>query len=521
MVLIMFLLKEKKTRRNRLCLLLVTCLSLLILTGCLTVGPDYAPPNAKVPNQFHSQEIGSTETKPGDTAKKSVEVDTHPIKQITREMLADWWNTLEDPLLTQLVKRAVEGNLDLKLAQSRLIEERARRGIARSSRFPTIDAKDSFTRQKTSGESNTGEESSLYARSFDASWEVDLFGGISRSVEAAVASTEARQEELNDTLVSMVAEVALNYVEIRSFQARLQALEKNLRSQEETLQIVQDRLDSGLTTKLSLEQARYNLESTKSELPTLRTGIEQGKNGLAVLLGEFPGSLDKELKMYKKIPITSIEVAIGVPADLLRRRPDIRYRERELAAQTALVGVATAELYPKLTLLGSVGLESLSASSLFTTSAAAFQIGPQITWKIFDAGRIRQNIKVEGERQKQALIQYESAVLTAVKDVENALIDYADEQVRRKSLLKSSQAAKQAAKLARELYTAGLSDFISVLDAERTMFLSQDQLAASEGKVTSNLIRLYKALGGGWRPFMESAPAQEEQIFNNSELKEL
>ena len=504
------ILRKDKTRRKSHHWPLIAFTTLWLFAGCKTVGPDYVPPDAHVPKEFHTQE-SLAKTKGEDAEPGS-------IKRVTPAMLAEWWNTLDDPLLTRLIERAVQGNLDLKLAQSRLREERARRGIARADRFPTIDADASVTRQKTSDKTSTGKESDLFSSGFDASWEVDLFGGIRRSVESAEASVEARQEELNDTLVTLVAEVGLNYIEIRSFQARLQAAEKSRKSQEETLQIVQDRLDSGLTTTLSLEQAKYNLESTKSEIPSLRTGIEQGKNGLSVLLGGFPGSLNKELKTYKKIPVSPVEVAVGVPANLLRRRPDIRRTERELAAQTALVGVATADLYPKLTLFGSIGLDSLSAASLFTGPAAAFQIGPQITWNVFDAGRIRQNIKVESERQEQAMIQYESSVLTAVSDVENALIDYADEQIRRRSLLKSTASAQKAASLSRELYTAGLSDFIGVLDAERALFSFQDQLAESEGKVTSNLIRLYKALGGGWKPLMEDAP-QEVQKTKNTQLR--
>ncbi len=313
---------------------------------------------------------------------------------------------------------------------------------------------------------------------------------------------------MNDTLVTLVAEVALNYIEIRTFQARLQAAEKNRDSQKNSLQIVQDRLDSGLTTTLTLEQARYNLESTQAEIPTLKIGIEQAKNGLSVLLGEFPGALSQGLKEFSPIPVTPIEVVVGVPADLLRRRPDVRQVERELAAQTARVGVATAELYPKLRLLGSVGLESISMGSVLAGPAAAFQIGPQISWNLFNAGRVRQNIKVESEIQEQALIKYESTVLNAVKDVENALIDYAEEQNRRDSLLKSIESAEKAAGLARELYTSGLSDFLGVLEAERSLFTFQDKLALSEGKVVSNLIRLFKALGGGWKPMMVDAPKE-------------
>ena len=476
-------------------------ISLLFFSGCATVGPDYVPPEKKVPEEFSAQ-LEAVKIEPSKLEGEQDGAPPVPVKKITREMLGDWWKTLEDPLLSELVERAIKGNLDLRLAQSRVREERARRGIATADRFPTINASASTTRQQSSKETGTGQANNLHSAGFDASWEIDLFGGIERSVESAKASVEAREEELNDTLVTLVAEAALNYVEIRTFQARLTAAEKNLKSQEETLQIVKDRLESGLTTTLTLEQANYNFESTKSEIPTLKTGIEQGKNGLAVLLGKFPGSLKNELENYTAIPILPIEVAIGVPADLLRRRPDIRRTERELAAQTARVGVATADLYPKLTLFGSVGLESLSAASLFTGPAAAFSIGPKITWNVFDAGRIRQNIKIEDEKQEQSLIQYELSILTAVKDVENAVIDYAQEQVRRKSLIKSVEASKRAVDLSRELYTAGLSDFLGVLEAERSLFQFQDQLALSEGSVVSNLIRLYKSLGGGWKPLM-------------------
>ncbi len=493
----------------RLHLSLTFGLLVLLLTGCAAVGPDYVPPEETIPEKFNTalsedQKANLTFPETGKETENATISET--TKQVTPAMLADWWNTLEDPLLTQLVEWAIRGNLDLQLAQSRLREERALRGIAGTGLFPTIEGGAAFTRQRTGEQLGGGDEVNFYSSGFDASWEIDLFGGIRRSIESAQASVEAREEELNDTLVTLVAEVAMNYIEIRAFQARLEAAVSNLKSQDETLQIVQDRLDAGLTSTLSLEQAKYNLENTKSEIPTLQTGIEQGKNGLAVLLGEYPGSLAEALEQYQKIPTVSVEVAVGVPADLLRRRPDVRRAERELAAQTAQIGVATADLYPKLFLFGSVGLESISAASFFTGPAAAFQLGPQITWPIFNAGRIRQNIKIEGERQNQALIQYESSVLTAVKDVENALIDFANEQVRRQALLKSTQSAKSAVSLARELYTAGLTDFIGVLDAERALFSFQDQLALSEGKVTSNLIRLYKSLGGGWKPLMEDAP---------------
>ncbi|CCQ89498.1 RND efflux system, outer membrane lipoprotein, NodT family protein [Nitrospina gracilis 3/211] len=490
----------------------------LLFAACTTVGPDYVPPQTTMPTDFHTrvekQKFESKKEQDNNKEEKETEKTPEiPVKQVTPEMLAEWWQTLEDPLLSQLVDKAVNDNLDLKLAQSRVREERARRGIARSERFPTIDAVGSTARQRSSRENlfRRGGEFNMYSAGFDSTWEIDLFGRIQRSVEAAEASVEARKEQLNDTLVTLVAEVALNYIEIRTFQARLEAAEKNRRVQEETLQIVKDRLQAGLTSTLTLEQAKYNLENTKAEIPTLKTGVEQGKNGLSVLLGEFPGAINEELQEFKQVPVTPMDVVVGVPADLLRRRPDIRQAERELAAQTARIGIATSELYPRFTLLGSIGLESISASSFLSGPATAFSIGPQVTWNVFSAGRIRQNIKVQDELQEQALIQYEATVLTAVQDVENALIDYAKEQVRRQALLKSIESAQNAVELSRELYVAGLSDFIAVLEAERSLFSFQDQLAVSEGRVVSNLIRLFKALGGGWKPLMAEAPEEQPQ----------
>ncbi len=490
---------------------LIVLSSFLVLGGCTTVGPDYVPPESKVPENFNTKlnkQSFESDEDPSES-KNSEGLPEIPVKRVTPEMLADWWKTLEDPLLSELVKKAVENNLDLKLAQSRVREERARREVASAGNKPNVNLGGGATNQRTLNPAGGGSSTStLMSSGFDASWEIDLFGGIQRSIEAADATLQATQENLNDTLVTLVAEVALNYLEIRTFQARLQAAEKNRASQENSLQIVEDRLEAGLTTTLTRAQAQYNLESTRSEIPTLKIGIEQGKNGLSVLLGEFPGALKQSLEDDSKIPLIPIEVVVGVPADLLRRRPDVRQAERELAAQTARVGVATAELYPKLRLLGSVGLETISAASFFAGPAAAYQIGPQVSWNIFSAGRIRQNIKVEDEIQEQALIRYEANVLKAVKEVENALIDYAEEQVRRQSLLKSIKSAQEAAELARELYTAGLSDFLGVLEAERSLFTFQDRLAQSEGKVVSNLIRLYKALGGGWKPLMVDAPEE-------------
>jgi multidrug efflux system outer membrane protein len=456
-------------------------LAILILTGCATVGPDYVPPKTSVSKDWHTQ------LKDGLTTE-----------EMDPQTLAAWWKTLNDPVLSSLIDRAVSGNLDLKKALARVREARARRGIAKTDLFPTLDATGSASWSRSSKDTGIGKNSELYAASFDAGWELDIFGGVRRSVEAAEADLQASQEDLRDGLVSLLGEVALNYVEVRTFQTRLTVAEANLEAQNETYQLALWRYQAGLSDELVIQQARYNLESTRSQIPTLRAGLEEAMNRIAVLLGEQPGRVHKEIEKQVPIPVAPLEVAVGVPVDTLRRRPDIRRAERQLAAQTARIGVATADLYPKFTLSGSIGLETLSLSNLSSSGTRTLSGGPRITWAIFKAGAIRQNIEVQSALQEQYLIAYEAAVLSALEEVENALVAYAEEQQRRQSLSEATQAAQKAAELAQHKYQAGLTDFSNVLDAEHSLLSFQDQLAQSDGTVTSNLVRLYKALGGGW-----------------------
>jgi len=253
-----------------------------------------------------------------------------------------------------------------------------------------------------------------------------------------------------------------------------------------------------LSDELAVQQARYNLESTRSQIPTLRTGKEEAMNRIAVLLGEQSGKVHEELKKPVLIPAAPLKVAVGVPADVLRQRPDVRRTERELAAQTARVGVATADLYPKFSLSGSLGLEALSLNGLFSSGTKTATGGSLITWPIFRGGAIRQNIEVQSALQEQTLINYETVVLSALEEVENALAAYAEEQGRRDALRAAEEAAQKAAELAQQKYKSGLTDFNNVLEAQRSLLTFQDQLAQSNGTVTSNFVRLYKALGGGW-----------------------
>jgi NodT family efflux transporter outer membrane factor (OMF) lipoprotein len=470
-----------KTIRIRVFLRLSFLSLFLFISACAAVGPDYSPPDTSAPDGWQTKLVG------GLTAR-----------QIDDQTLAKWWTVLKDPILSRLAERAVAGNLSLKEARARVREARARRAISGADQFPTLDATGSASRSRSSEDTGGGRTLELYQLGFDASWEVDLFGGVHRAVEAAEADLQAAGEALRDVLVSLLAEVALNYIDVRSFQARLSIAESNLEAQEETCNIVQWRFQAGLTTQLDVEQATYNLEQTRSQLPPLRVGLEQAKNRLAVLLGERPGSLNSELEEPEPVPITPPEVAVSVPAEVLRRRPDVRKAERELAAQTARIGVATADLYPKFSLIGSIGLEALSTGKLLETDSRTYNIGPRFTWPIFDAGAITSNIEVQEAVQEQKLIQYEAAVLTALEDVENALASYTREQLRRQSLIMASQAARRAVEIAQDQYSAGLIDFQVVLEAQRSLFSLQDQLAQSESEVISNLIALYKALGGGW-----------------------
>jgi NodT family efflux transporter outer membrane factor (OMF) lipoprotein len=465
---------------------ITVALLMLSLAGC-AVGPDYVPPQIPTSSAWHAQLTGGTAA-----------------GQLDLQTLAAWWTTLNDPTLTGLIERAARGNLDLKKARAAVREARARRGKSQAGLFPTVDAKGAATFSRSSQDAGRGNTQDLYTTGFDASWELDLFGGVRRSIEAAEADLQASSEELRNTLVSLLAELALNYVEVRTYQARLSVAEANLAAQAETCELTTGRVEAGLATQLDAEQARYNLESTRSQIPSLRSGLEEAKNGLAVLLGEPPGAVQAELEERQPIPVASLEVAVGVPAEVLRRRPDVRQAERKLAAETARVGVAMAELYPKFSLLGSIGLEALSLSKVVSAASRTYSLGPSVTWRLFDAGAVRKSIEAQSAVQEQALIQYEATVLTALQEVEKALVAYVEEQNRRQSLREATEAARRAVSLAQAQYGAGMIDFRSVLDAQRSLLSFQDELAKSEGEVTSNLVRLYKALGGGW-----TSPAPE------------
>ncbi len=473
----------KREAARSVCLAVVVTSCLLGTSGCKTVGPDYNPPQAATPTKWTSELEGGLT---GNAAETNV--------------LERWWTVFNDPVLSDLVERARTGNLALRQAEARVQEARAQRGMAKADLFPTVGANASANRTKSSKEAGNGQTTDFYATSLDASWELDIFGGKRRSLESATATWQASEESLRDVLVSLLAEVALNYVEVRSYQELLSITESNVLTRADTYDIARWRREAGLTTQLDEDQARQSLEQVRAQVPTLRTSLAQAKYRLAVLLGQPPGALHDLLAEEQPVPSTPVEVAVGVPTDLLRRRPDVRTAERQLAAQTAQIGVAKAQLYPNFSLTGTLGLESLEYANLYSASARAAQGLAKAAWTIFDGGSIRQNIKLQTAKQEEALSYYENTVLNALKDVESALVAYANEQTRRDSLAEAMKAGRSAFGLARFQYNSGLVSFQTVLDTQQSLLSTQDQLAVSQAKVTSNLIGLYKALGGGWTP---------------------
>ncbi|MBU0483594.1 MAG: efflux transporter outer membrane subunit [Proteobacteria bacterium] len=462
----------------------------MILAACAPVGPDFQPPKLHAPASWQSKQAGGLSVAP-----------------LAPDSLARWWTNFNDPILSGLIERAVAGNLDLQLARARLHESRARLGLTRADEFPTLSTSGSAIRSGSDSQTRN-----LFALGFDAGWELDIFGGLSRSREAAQADLAAGREDLRDVLVSLLGEVAINYLETRTYQARLAAADENLKIQEDTLQLADWRYQAGLSDELAVQQARYNLASTRAQLPTLRVGLVASLNRLAVLTGDDLGRLRELLKDPAPIPVPPVTVTVGVPAETLRQRPDLRRAEQQLAAATARVGVAESDLYPKFRLSGSIGIESVDSADILSAASRTWRFGPSLSWPLFDGGKVRRNIEVQSSQQEQKLLQYRSVVLAALAEVENALTSYVEELRRQQALIVGAKAARAAAGLAQNKYQAGLQDFSTVLDAQRSQFSFEDQLARSQGMVSSDLVRLYKALGGGWQLLAAESPDSIPEI---------
>jgi multidrug efflux system outer membrane protein len=416
--------------------------------------------------------------------------------------IAAWWKVFHDPRLDSLIERALVGSHDLRIATARLREARAQRSAAFWDLGPTVDAQASFRDNRLSKNAQAFPDAEvnthLYDANFDAGWELDIFGGKRRAWEAARAGVAASEEDRRDVLVSVLAEVARNYMEVRGFQRRLAIARTNIASQQTALKLTQERFKGGVSGELDVTQAAGLLAGTQSQLPTLEASLKQAMHRLGVLLGQEPDALVKDLSQEAPIPITPPEVPVGLPSELLRRRPDVRRAEQLLAGATARIGVQTAELFPKFSLFGTAGLQSLSASDWFANDSRFWSVGPTVSWRLLDFGRIRSQIQAANAREEQALAAYEKAVLTSLEDVENALVAYTKEKERYRSLQEQVDATRRAVELAKERYTKGVADFLNVLDAERSSYLAEDNLVQSERTIDVNLIALYKALGGGW-----------------------
>ncbi|MBB5349603.1 NodT family efflux transporter outer membrane factor (OMF) lipoprotein [Desulfoprunum benzoelyticum] len=472
-------------------LILAVCLG---LTACAMVGPKYTAPEPDLPEAWNQ-----------------LEQTDHPVADDAQAGdVSRWWRQLDDPLLAGLMDEALQAGPDLRLAQARLREARARRGVAGAGRFPEAAVSGSYRRSQSSEEAGSGRTNDLFSAGLDASWEIDIFGGVRRRVAAAEADVAAAVAELGATSVSLTAEVALNYVEVRGLQLRLAIARANLASQTETLQLTEWREQAGLVGRQDVEQARTNRELTRAQIPSLETSLVEAEHRLDILLGTAPGTVHARLAAVRDLPVMPVRIAVGIPADTLRQRPDIRAAERRLAAETARVGAAEAARYPAFNLSGSIGLEALEAENLATSGAVASSLLAGITAPIFDAGRLRQQVEIQDAVREQAEVAYEQTVLAALQDVENALVAIKRHSERGGALAGAAAAARNAAQLARQQYSAGLIDFQTVLDTERTVLTVEDSLAGTRTDGLLALISLYKALGGGWTPQGESRQAGKD-----------
>lgn len=484
------------------------------LGGC-TMGPNFERPAWASPASWFAGPKEAVKPPPSIPVAAPIDVN--------------WWELFKDPELTKLERRVAAENLDVKAAGIRFAESRAQLGVARASLFPTLGANASYVREKASNEGifaiipgATGASAAngaagnsaggvstgnlapfdLYQAGFDATWEVDLWGGIRRSVESATASSVAADEATRAALLSSLAEVARDYVQLRGTQAELAIAHENVDTARQSLNLTQQRAAGGVTTDLDVANASAQLRTTLSQIPPLEQQEAALINALSLLLGQPPNALRDELATPKPVPPVPPKVPVGFPSELARRRPDIREAEAQLHAATANIGVAQANFYPQLSLTGSFGPQALQFSNLFNMNARQYAFGPAITIPIFEGGQLRSTLELRKAQQREAAITFQRTVLQAWHDVDNALTAYKTEQTRRDELIQAVAQNRRALTLAQSRYAQGVADFLTVLDTERNLLATQQQLAQSTANVSANLVALYKALGGGWETDM-------------------
>jgi NodT family efflux transporter outer membrane factor (OMF) lipoprotein len=483
------------------------------LGGC-TVGPDFKRPAWASPASW----FGGRKEAPSIPVAEPVD--------------PSWWTLFRDPVLTRLERRVAGENLDIKVAGIRLAESRAQLGVTRASQFPTLNGNASYVREQASNNgvftlipsaastqaangasgNTTGAVPGagiapfdIWQGGFDASWEVDLWGRVRRAVESGSASAEAANEAKRAVLLSSLSEVARDYIQLRGAQAQLGIARENVSTARQSLTLTQQRAAGGVTTDLDVANASAQLRTTLAQIPSLEQQEAVLINALSLLLGQPPNGLREELATRKPVPPVPPRVPVGLPSELARRRPDIRQAEAQLHAATADIGVAHANFYPTLTLGGSFGLQALQLKHAFDLNSNQYSVGPNLTIPIFEGGHLRSTLQLREAQQQEAAVNFQKTVLQAWHDVDNALTAYRAEQTRRDELIGAVAENRRALMLAQSRYTQGVADFLTVLDAERSLLATQEQLAESTTTVSSNLVALYKALGGGWETDMPEA----------------
>jgi multidrug efflux system outer membrane protein len=457
---------------------LLAPLAAAVLAAC-AVGPDYHAPDTPAPATFdHAVQVYSPE-----------------------QTVADFWRHFDDALLAKLVDQALDSNYDVRIALSRVAEARALRRDVAFDLAPSIGAGGGYTetrvsRAQTLAGAPRGTE--FYDAGFDAFWELDFFGRVRRGLEASDAQLGAIEAARRDALVIVSAEVTRTYFELRGYQQQLDVARRNVSNQQSTLDLATARLDAGSGTEFDTARAQAQLSATLGTIAPLEAAVARTIHRLSVLVGREPGALRGELALAGHLPALPGIVPVGDPAGMLRRRPDIRVAERELAQSTANIGVAVADLFPRVTFTGSAGYVAASAGDLGTSGTDAFVLAPGISWSIFDLGHVQARIAASRARQQTTLLRYEKTVLNALEETENSLVSHARARDRLVHDEAAVKASATAADLARVRYENGASDFLQVLDAERTLLQSEDQLARSRTEAATSLIAVYKSLGGGW-----------------------
>ncbi len=466
-----------------------------LITGC-SVGPDYQMPELSLKNIWSAENV-------------------EPKPRARDEQLANWWKAFNDPVLDQLIEKALTskdgGNLDLLIATERVLEARASLVQANAAFLPSLDLIGSFSRTKRSDGIRFGSRDSdfqdggttgvqnIFSAGFDTVWEMDVFGEFRRGREAALAELAATEERARGARVSLIGELGKTYIDYRAFAERLAIANRNIKTQEESLKLTRSRFEAGLVSELDVSQANAQLASTAAQIPTLEASKRAAAFRLALLVGEQPGSLDELLSKESPIPAASVVPEAGLPSDLLRQRPDIRAAERDLAGASARIGVATAQLFPKVQITAGFGLQSNKSGNLIDASSQYWNFTPGVRLPLIGSAALMAGVDIAEAQERQALFTYTKTVLQSLEETENALIAYDKEKVRHRSLLEAESANRRSVELARDLYREGLIDFLRVLEAERSLYASEDLVAQSRSQMSSNLVALYKALGGGWQ----------------------